>query len=177
MKDKFSILIDEVSLKQRIQEMAAEISRDYQGKRIKMICILKGAVFFLVELAKNLPDSEVAFDFMDVSSYGSSTVSSGEVRILKDLDEPIENEHVLLVEDVIDTGLTIRYILKQLAGRNPASLKICALLDKPSRRKVEVPIDYMGFTIPNNFVVGFGLDFDQLYRNLPYIAMVHDEQS
>ncbi|MFC1853695.1 hypoxanthine phosphoribosyltransferase [candidate division CSSED10-310 bacterium] len=174
MTGDIKTLITEHEINKRIREMAQLISHDYHNKQVKLIGILKGAVFFMVDLAKALNEIPVTMDFMDVSSYGASTCTSGEVRVLKDLDEPIENEHVLLVEDIIDTGLTIRFILKQLAGRNPASLKICTLLDKPSRREVEVPIDYIGFTIPNEFVIGFGLDYDQRYRNLPYIGVLSE---
>jgi len=168
------ILIPEEALLKRIHEMAEKISRDYTDKNLKLICILKGAVFFMVELAQSLKTIPLTMDFMEVTSYGASTLSCGEVRILKDLAEPIENDDVLLVEDIVDTGLTIRFIMKQLQGRNPASLKICSLLDKPSRRIVDVPIDYCGFTIPDTFVVGYGLDFDQKYRNLPYIVSLDE---
>ncbi|MBN2383139.1 hypoxanthine phosphoribosyltransferase [bacterium] len=174
--DVKEIVIDHETLSVRIREMAMQIKQDYQGKRLKLICILKGAVFFMVELAKSLSDVSLTMDFMDVTSYGASTTSCGEVRILKDLDEPIENDDVLLIEDIVDSGLTLRFILKQLAGRNPASLKICTLLDKPSRRLVEVPIDYCGFAIPDSFVVGYGLDFDQRYRNLPFIAALDESK-
>lgn len=172
LDSKIKVLISEEELHQKINSMAEQIKRDYEGKKIKLICILRGGVFFMVELAMALRELHLTMDFMDISSYGALTHSSGEVRIMKDLDEPIENEHVILVEDIIDTGLTISFILKQLAGRNPASLKICTLLDKPSRRILKVPIDYVGFSIPNKFVIGFGLDYNQYYRNLPYIGTV-----
>lgn len=172
MKPIIDVMIDQETLNQKISELAAKIDKDYSGKEIKLIGILKGAIFFMVELAKGLQSATVTMDFMDVSSYGASTVSSGEVRILKDLDEPIENEHVLLVEDIIDSGLTLRYIRKILTSRGPASIKICTLLNKPARRVTDVPVDYIGFTIPDEFVVGFGLDYDEKYRNLPFIGTV-----
>ncbi len=151
------ILIDEATLKQRVQEMGAEITRDYAGQSLLLIGVLKGAVIFLSELAQQIK-LPVAFDFMAVSSYGSSTESSGVVRILKDLDESIEGRHVLIVEDIIDTGLTLDYLYRHLQNRKPASIGICTLLDKPSRRLVEVPVKYIGFQIPDDFVVGYGLD-------------------
>ena len=170
MTDQLKAIINEIELKARIKEIAHQITNDYRGQQLKLIGILKGAIFFMVDLAKSITDIPVSFDFMAVSSYGASTQSSGEVRILKDLDEPIEREHILLVEDIIDSGLTIRCILRQLSARNPASLKVCTLLDKPDRREIDVAIDYIGFTLPDRFVVGFGLDFNQKYRNLLYIA-------
>lgn len=165
------ILVDEATLRQRVQEMGAEISRDYAGKSLLLVGVLKGAVIFLSELAQRIK-LPVTFDFMAVSSYGSSTESSGVVRIIKDLDESLEDKHVLIVEDIIDTGLTLDYLYRHLQHRHPASLGICTLLDKPSRRLVDVPVNYIGFQIPDRFVVGYGLDFNEQYRNLPYIAIL-----
>jgi hypoxanthine phosphoribosyltransferase len=165
------VLVDEATLKKRVQELGAEISRDYQGKSLLLVGVLKGAVVFLSELAQQIK-LPVTFDFMAVSSYGSSTESSGVVRILKDLDESLEDKHVLIVEDIIDTGLTLDYLYRHLQNRHPASLGICTLLDKPSRRLVDVPVDYVGFQISDYFVVGYGLDFNERYRNLPYIAVL-----
>lgn len=168
------ILIDQEQLQQRIQELGAEISRDYQGKELHLICVLKGAVLFLADLARNLT-VPVSFDFMAVSSYGASTESSGVVRILKDLEESIEGKDVLIVEDIIDSGLTLHYLYQNLHSRKPASLEIRTLLDKPDRRRVDVPVKYCGFSIPDRFVVGYGLDFAEKYRNLPYIGVLKDE--
>lgn len=168
------ILIDQEQLQQRIQELGAEISRDYQGKELHLICVLKGAVLFLADLARNLT-VPVSFDFMAVSSYGASTETSGVVRILKDLEESIEGKDVLIVEDIIDSGLTLHYLYQNLHSRKPASLEICTLLDKPDRRRVDVPVKYCGFSIPDRFVVGYGLDFAEKYRNLPYIGVLKDE--
>ncbi|MFY9500479.1 MAG: hypoxanthine phosphoribosyltransferase [bacterium] len=168
------ILIDQEQLQQRIQELGAEISRDYQGKELHLICVLKGAVLFLADLARNLT-VPVSFDFMAVSSYGASTETSGVVRILKDLEESIEGKDVLIVEDIIDSGLTLHYLYQNLHSRKPASLEICTLLDKPDRRRVDVPVKYCGFSIPDRFVVGYGLDFAEKYRNLPYIGVLKNE--
>jgi hypoxanthine phosphoribosyltransferase len=160
-------------LQARVREIGAEISRDYAGQDLLLLGVLKGAVFFLADLMRNI-DSPCELDFMAVSSYGSLTDSSGVVRILKDLDAPIEGKDVLIVEDIVDSGLTLNYLLRNLRGRNPRSLEVCALLVKPGRRKIELPIRYVGFEIPNRFVVGYGLDLDQRYRNLPYVAAVED---
>ncbi|MGB4376534.1 MAG: hypoxanthine phosphoribosyltransferase [bacterium] len=168
------ILIDQEQLQQRIQELGAEISRDYQGKELHLICVLKGAVLFLADLSRNLT-VPVSFDFMAVSSYGASTETSGVVRILKDLEESIEGKDVLIVEDIIDSGLTLHYLYQNLHSRKPASLEICTLLDKPDRRRVDVPVKYCGFSIPDRFVVGYGLDFAEKYRNLPYIGVLKNE--
>ncbi|NLJ80310.1 MAG: hypoxanthine phosphoribosyltransferase [Firmicutes bacterium] len=162
------ILLSEETLQSRIRELAAAVSRDYGDETIALICILKGGLMFLCDLAKHIT-SPVTYDFMSVSSYGDATQSSGVVRITKDLEESIEGKHVLIVEDIIDTGLTLSYLLKNLESRNPASLKICTLLDKPANRQVEIPVDYVGFEVPNEFLVGYGLDFKQLYRNIPYV--------
>jgi hypoxanthine phosphoribosyltransferase len=156
-------------LNQRVKELAAEVSRDYDGKDVLLLGILKGAVFFLSDLMRALK-IPVEVDFMAISSYGSATKSSGVVRILKDLDRPIEGRHVLIVEDIVDSGLTLRYLLGNLGGRSPASLEVCALLSKREARVVDVPVRYVGFEIPNEFVIGYGLDYDERYRALPYVA-------
>jgi len=162
------IIISEEEIQNRVRELGAAISRDYAGKTITLLCILKGGLMFLCDLAKHITQP-VTYDFMSVSSYGDATETSGVVRITKDLEESIEGKHVLIVEDIIDTGLTLSYLLKNLHSRNPASLRICTLLDKPANRRVEIPIDYVGFEVPNEFLVGYGLDFKQLYRNIPFI--------
>ncbi len=163
------ILVTEEDLERRVAELGAELSRDYAGKELLLIGVLKGAVPFLADLMRSLEvDCEV--DFMAVSSYGSSTDSSGIVRILKDLDAPIEGRDVLIVEDIVDSGLTLSYLFRMLRGRNPATLEVCALLTKPERREVDLPIRYVGFEIPNRFAIGYGLDIDQRYRNLDYVA-------
>ena len=157
---------------QRICEVAAQISKDYEGKEVHLICILKGGVFFTCELAKRLT-VPVSLDFMSVSSYGADTKSSGVVRIVKDLDEPLKGRDVLIVEDIIDSGRTLSYLIQVLNQREPASIRLCTLLDKPERRvKKQVKVDYTCFTIPDEFVVGYGLDYAQKYRNLPYIGVV-----
>ncbi|MGH2858129.1 MAG: hypoxanthine phosphoribosyltransferase [Solirubrobacteraceae bacterium] len=163
------ILVPADALRARVQELAAEISRDYAGRNLLLIGVLKGAVFFLSDLMRAL-EVPVQVDFMAVASYGSATKSSGVVRILKDLDAPIEGRDVLIVEDIVDSGLTLQYLLRNLAGRNPASLEVCALLIKPERRKVELRTRYIGFEIPNAFAIGYGLDHAERYRNLPYVA-------
>ena len=163
------ILVPAEALRERVRELAREISRDYEGKDLLMIGVLKGAVFFLSDLMRDL-DIPVEVDFMAVASYGSATKSSGVVRILKDLDAAIEGRDVLIVEDIVDSGLTLQYLLRNLAGRNPASLEVCALLIKPERRKVELQTRYVGFEIPNRFAIGYGLDYGERYRNLPYVA-------
>ena len=162
----------EEEVEKRIAEVAAMINRDYEGKEVHLICILKGGVFFTCELAKRLT-VPVSMDFMSVSSYGSGTESSGVVRIVKDLDESITGKNVLIVEDIIDSGRTLAYLIEILKQRNPESIHLCTLLDKPERRvKKQVKVDYTCFEIPDEFVVGFGLDYDQKYRNLPYIGVV-----
>lgn len=171
---KIKVLVDEKSIDERISEMAAQISKDYEGKTLHLICILKGGVFFMTELAKRIT-IPVTIDFMSVSSYGNEQVSSGRVRILKDLDEPLEGREVLIVEDIIDSGRTLAYLLDTLQVRKPASLKLCTLLDKPSRREIEVNVTYVGFSIPDEFVLGYGLDYSQFYRNLPYVGVVEQE--
>ena len=172
MADKIRVLLTEEEVNARISEIAARINEDYEGKSVHLICILKGGVFFTCELAKRLT-VPVTLDFMSVSSYGSGTVSSGVVKIVKDLDEPLEGKEVLIVEDIIDSGRTLAYLIQVLMQRNPASIRLCTLLDKPERRvKKKVTVDYTCFTIPDEFVVGYGLDYDQRYRNLPYIGVI-----
>ena len=160
-------------LQARVRELAAEISRDYAGRELLLLGVLKGAVFFLADLMRHI-DIPCEVDFMAVSSYGSATDSSGVVRILKDLDTPIEGRHVLIVEDIVDSGLTLQYLMRNLGARNPATLDVCALLTKPDRRKVELPIRFVGFEIPDRFAIGYGLDFAERYRNLPYVAALED---
>jgi hypoxanthine phosphoribosyltransferase len=167
------ILVQPDELAHRVRELADQISTDYAGKDVLLIGVLKGAVFFLADLMRQLKvDCEV--DFMAVSSYGSSTDSSGVVRILKDLDASIEDRHVLIVEDIVDSGLTLSYLFRMLGGRSPASLEVCALLTKPERREVDMPIRYVGFEIPNKFAIGYGLDHAERYRNLPYVAVLNE---
>ncbi len=168
------ILISEQDILSRVKELGANISSDYQGKEIVLLCILKGGVMFAVDLAKCI-DLTVKLEFMSVSSYGAEKVSSGIVRIANDLDESIEGKHVIVVEDIIDSGQTLHYLLSVLKARKPASIKVCALLDKPTKRKVVVDADYIGFTVPDEFVVGYGLDYDQKYRNLPYVAILKED--
>jgi hypoxanthine phosphoribosyltransferase len=163
------ILVQADELQHRIKEMAAEVSRDYKGRDLLLIGVLKGAVFFLADLMRHL-DVPCEVDFMAVSSYGSSTDSSGVVRILKDLDAPLEGRNVLIVEDIVDSGLTLQYLMRTLEARNPASIEVCALLTKPERRKVDTPARYVGFEIPDKFAIGYGLDYAERYRNLPYVA-------
>ena len=172
MAENVRILLKEEEVDKRIAEVAAMINRDYAGKEVHLICILKGGVYFTCELAKRLT-VPVSMDFMSVSSYGSGTESSGVVRIVKDLDESIAGKNVLIVEDIIDSGRTLAYLIEILKQRNPESIHLCTLLDKPERRvKKQVKVDYTCFEIPDEFVVGFGLDYDQKYRNLPYIGVV-----
>jgi hypoxanthine phosphoribosyltransferase len=166
-------IVEADELQARVRELAAQISQDYAGRELTLLGVLKGAVFFLADLVRCL-EVPCELDFMAVSSYGSLTDSSGVVRILKDLDAPIEGKDVLIVEDIVDSGLTLNYLLRNLWGRDPRSLEVCALLVKPGRRKIDLPIRYVGFEIPNRFVVGYGLDLDQRYRNLPYVATVED---
>jgi len=158
-------------LQRRVAELGAEISRDYAGRRLLLVGVLKGAVFFLSDLMRYI-DVPVEVDFMAVASYGSATDSSGVVRILKDLDAAIEGRHVLIVEDIVDSGLTLQYLLRNLGSRGPRTLEVCALLTKPERRKVDLPTRYVGFEIPDRFVVGYGLDYAEQYRNLPFVAVL-----
>jgi hypoxanthine phosphoribosyltransferase len=167
------VLVSTEDLERRVTELGAEISRDYAGKDLVMIGVLKGAVLFLADLMREL-EVPCEIDFMAVSSYGSSTDSSGVVRILKDLDGAIEGRDVLLVEDIVDSGLTLHYLLKNLGARNPRTLEVCALLTKPERRRVDLPIRYVGFEIPNRFAIGYGLDHGQRYRNLSYVAALQE---
>ena len=171
MADKIRVLLTEEEVDTKINEIAAKISEDYAGKQIHLICILKGGVFFTCELAKRLT-VPVSMDFMSVSSYGAGTESSGVVKIIKDLDEPLEGKDVLIVEDIIDSGRTLSYLIDILSKRNPKSLRLCTLLDKPERRVTQVQVDYTCFNIPDEFVVGYGLDYAQRYRNLPFIGIV-----
>lgn len=172
MSEKISVLIDEKKVDARICEIAEQISRQYEGKEIHMICVLKGGVFFMCELAKRIT-VPVTLDFMSVSSYGDDTKSSGVVKIVKDLDQPLEGKDVLVVEDIIDSGRTLSYLMKVLKGRKPNSLRLCTLLDKPDRRVVsDIEVDYCCFEIPDEFVVGYGLDYGQKYRNLPFIGII-----
>lgn len=171
MKETVKTLIPQDEVEKRIKQMAEEISRDYEGKSIHLVGILKGSIFFMCALAKNMT-IPVTMDFMSVSSYGSGTRSTGVVKLIKDLDEPIEGRDVLVVEDIIDSGHTLHYLMKNLSSRNPASISLCTLLDKPDRREVEVDVAYRGFTIPDEFVIGYGLDYDQRYRNLPFVGVM-----
>jgi hypoxanthine phosphoribosyltransferase len=167
------ILIDRDTLAARVAELGAEVSADYEGRDLLLIGVLKGAVFFMADLMRHLTvPCEV--DFMAISSYGDATDSSGIVRILKDIDINIEGRHVLVVEDIIDSGLTLSYLIRNLESREPATLEVCALLTKPSRREIDVPVRYVGFEIPNKFVVGYGLDFAERYRNLPYVGVLDE---
>jgi hypoxanthine phosphoribosyltransferase len=168
------ILIDEEALRQRIRELGREISADYEGRDVLLVGVLKGAVFFMADLMRELP-LPCEIDFMAISSYGAATDSSGVVRILKDLDINIEGRHVLVVEDIIDSGLTLSYLVRNLRSRAPASLEVCALLIKQGKAKLSAPVRYVGFEIPDRFVIGYGLDFAERYRNLPYVAILGDE--
>ena len=171
MAEKIKVLISEEEVDTRIRELGEKISKEYEGKQIHLICVLKGGVFFMCELAKRIT-VPVSMDFMCVGSYGDGTKSSGVVRLAKDLDESIENKEVLIVEDIIDSGNTLYYLMDVLRQRKPASLRLCTLLDKPDRRVKDVHVDWTGFEIPDEFVVGYGLDYAQKYRNLPYIGVV-----
>ncbi len=170
-KHRVEVMLSEEAVDARIREMGEQISRDYAGKSVHLICILKGSVYFTCELAKRIT-VPVTMDFMQCSSYGAATKSSGVVRLAKDLDEPITDREVIIIEDIIDSGRTLSHLKNLLAQRHPASLKICTLLDKPDRRVVDVDVEYVGFQIEDKFVVGYGLDYDQQHRNLPYIGVV-----
>ena len=167
------VLVSSEDLARRVQELGVEISRDYEGRDLVMVGVLKGAVMFIADLMRQLT-VPCELDFMAVTSYGSSTDSSGVVRILKDLDAPIEGRDVLIVEDIIDSGLTLQYLMRNLKVRSPRSLEVCALLTKPERRRVDLPTRYVGFEIPNRFAIGYGLDHSQKYRNLDYVAVLED---
>lgn len=171
MADKISVMISEEEIQKRVKEMAAQIDKDYEGQEVLLICILKGSIFFTTELSKHIT-VPVTFDFMSVSSYGDATVSSGRVKIVKDLDNSIEGKNVIVIEDIIDSGRTLSHLLKLLKARDPKSIRLCTLLDKPDRREVEVSVDYTGFKIPDAFVIGYGLDYKQMYRNLPYVGVL-----
>jgi len=171
MAEHVEVMLTEEEVNNRIKEIGEQVSKYYAGKTVHLICVLKGGSFFMVELAKRIT-VPVSLDFMSVSSYGGETKSSGVVKIVKDLDEPLAGKDVLVVEDIVDSGRTLSYLLELLKDRGPASVKLCTLLDKPDRRVVDVPVDYTGFVIPDEFVVGYGLDYDQRYRNLPYIGVV-----
>lgn len=175
MSEKVRILLPEEIVDKRICQIAEQISKDYEGKQIHLICVLKGGVFFMCELAKRL-SVPVSMDFMALSSYGSSTESSGSITVKKELDENIEGKDVLVVEDIVDSGRTLKFLLEELKSRNPASVHLCTLLDKPERRVVDIQADYTCFEIPDEFVVGYGLDYAQKYRNLPYIGVVEIEK-
>lgn len=174
MSDHIRVLHSEEEVDNRIREIAAMIDRDYAGKSIHMICVLKGGAFFMCELAKRIT-CPVSLDFMSVSSYGNAKSSSGVVRIVKDLDEPLEGKNVLVVEDIVDSGRTLSYLLDIVKDRHPESVRLCTLLDKPDRRVKDVKVDYCCFEIPDEFVVGYGLDYAQKYRNLPYIGVVETD--
>ena len=171
MSETVRVMLSEEELNKRIKELGEQISKDYEGESVFLVCILKGAAFFACELAKRIT-VPVTIDFMATSSYGSGTVSSGEIQIKKDLDLGVEGRNVIIVEDIIDSGNTLNYLSELFKGRKAKSVRLCAMLDKPDRREVDVDMDYIGFTIPDAFVVGFGLDYDQKYRNLPYIGIV-----
>lgn len=174
MTDVHEILLTKEEIENKVQELGKTLAAEYHDKRPLLVCVLKGALIFMADLSRamNIP---LEVDFMAVSSYGVSTKSSGVVRILKDLETSIEGRHVLIVEDIIDTGLTLNYLIENLKSRKPASLKICTLLDKPSRRRVQLQPDYCGFVIPDEFVIGYGLDFSEIYRNLPFIGVLKPE--
>jgi hypoxanthine phosphoribosyltransferase len=172
-KPGLEVLISQEQVRARVRELGAEISRDYEGKELLLLAVLKGAAVFLADLLREISGS-VTYDFMATSSYGTDTKSSGVVRLLKDVDKGLAGRHVLIVEDIVDTGLTLSYLLEVLSQREPASLRVCTLLDKPTRRVQPVQIDYCGFTIPDRFVVGYGLDHDEQYRNLPFVGALSE---
>lgn len=175
MSEKIRVLLSEEEVDRRIQEIGEQINKDYAGKEVHLICVLKGGVFFMCELAKRI-NVPVSLDFMSVSSYGDDTKSSGVVKIVKDLDQPLEGKDVIIVEDIIDSGRTLYYLMDILKKRNPNSLRLCTLLDKPERRVKDVKVDYTCFNIPDEFVVGYRLDYAQKYRNLPFIGVVEFEE-
>ena len=171
MAERVEVMLSEEEVDRRIQEIGEQISKDYAGKQVHLVCVLKGGSFFLCELAKRIT-VPVSLDFMSVSSYGGDTKSSGVIKIVKDLDEPLRDKNVIVVEDIVDSGRTLSHLVKLLGQRNPKTMTLCTLLDKPDRRVIDVKVDYTGFQIPDEFVVGYGLDYDQRYRNLPYIGVV-----
>lgn len=171
MADKISVMISEEEINKRISQIGRQISEDFANEQVHLVCVLKGGSFFMCELSKRIT-VPVTLDFMSVSSYGNDTKSSGVVKIVKDLDDPLKDKNVIVIEDVVDSGRTLSYLLEMLQQREPKSLKLCTLLDKPERRVVDVHVDYTGFEIPDKFVVGYGLDYAQKYRNLPYIGVV-----
>ena len=175
MIEKIETLISKAEITEKIKEIANQIEKDYEGKEITFICVLKGGVIFMVDLARHI-NKNVYINFMDVSSYGNATESSGNLKILMDLDEPIAGKNVIIVEDIVDSGRTLSMLKELLLSRNPESLRICTLLDKPDRRVNQVSIDYTGFCIPDEFVVGYGLDYAQKYRNLDYIGVISFEE-
>lgn len=175
MRERIRVMISEEEVTRRISELAKQISEDYAGRSVHLVCILKGSLFFTCELAKRIT-VPVTLDFMSVSSYGDGTKSSGVVKMVKDLDESLEGKNTIVIEDIIDSGRTLSYLLENLSNRKPASLRLCTLLDKPERRVREVKVDYTGFQIPDEFVVGYGLDYAQRYRNLPYIGVISFEE-
>ena len=172
MAEHVRVLIPEDQIEARITEIADQISEAYKGESLHLICILKGGAMFMCELAKRIHDVDVSFDFMSVSSYGGGTTSSGEVKITKDFDVSIEGRHLIIVEDILDSGRTLSYLMKTLKARGAASIALCTFLDKPERRVVPVEVAYKGFTVPDAFIVGYGLDYDQKYRNLPYVGVL-----
>ncbi len=174
MEEKVTVLISEEEVDRRVREIAKKISEDYAGKSVRLVCVLKGSVFFTCELAKRIT-VPVTMDFISCSSYGNGTESMGRVKITKDLDEPVKDKHVIVIEDIVDSGRTLNSLLALLSTRKPASLRLCTLLDKPDRREVDVKVDYTGFQIENKFVVGYGMDFDQKYRNLPFVGVLEKE--
>lgn len=173
-EDIKEILISEEQLQKKVKELGEKVTKDYEGENLTVICILKGAVLFMSELIKNI-EIPIEIDFMDVSSYGNQTTSSGVVKIIKDLDSSIEGKNILIVEDIIDSGLTLNYLMKILKSRSPKSVQICSLLDKPEGRKVSMDVKYVGFIVPDAFLVGYGLDYAEKYRNLPYIGILKEE--
>ena len=174
MAERVKVLVPEEDVAKRIKELGEQISKDYAGKQVHLICVLKGGVFFMCELAKRIT-VPVSLDFMSVSSYGDDTKSSGVVKIVKDLDQPLIGKDVLIVEDILDTGVTLSHLVPMLKLRRPNSVRLCTILSKPSRRKVDIEPDYCGFEVPDEFVVGYGLDYDEKYRNLPYVGVLKPE--
>lgn len=175
MKERIEVMISSEAISKRLEEIAEQVQNDFAGEQVELVCVLKGGVVTLVELAKKIK-LPVTLNFMDVSSYGDGTESSGHIKILRDLDEDIAGKNVLLVEDIIDSGRTLSHLRELLLHRNPKNFKICTLLDKPDRRVADVPVDYVGFTIPDAFVVGYGLDYAQKYRNLDYVGVIHFDE-